>query len=132
MRLNADCIRDILIALESCEYNNTLSVDLLSETLPQYAADELQYNSLKLYEAKLIDAVCYTDQEYAVQRVHELIDITYAGHQFLAKIRDDKRWGSVKRGLSAVRDYSLSAITSIAEGVTSAAINAYFSGQICL
>ena len=53
--------------------------------------------------------------------------LTYSGHEFLERIRDEKRWGKVKGILNTVRDYSLSAISAIAEGVTSAAITSYLS-----
>ncbi|MBC3938549.1 hypothetical protein D4A47_06415 [Anaerotruncus massiliensis (ex Liu et al. 2021)] len=51
--------------------------------------------------------------------------MTLSGHEFLESIRDDDRWKRIKSGLSAIRNFSLSAISSIAEGVTSAAITAY-------
>ena len=56
-------------------------------------------------------------------------DLSPNGHEFLSKIRDNNQWSKVKTGLSAVRNYSLSAISSVAEGVTSAAISAYLSNS---
>lgn len=51
--------------------------------------------------------------------------MTYAGHELLENIRDDGRWKAVTTGLAAVRNYSLSAISSLAEGITAGAISAY-------
>ena len=58
-----------------------------------------------------------------------ILDLTPKGHQFIAQIRDSGQWKKVKNGLDAVRNYSLAAISAVAEGVTSAGISAYFSGK---
>ncbi len=127
MKLGSDCIRDILLTMEKLPFDGALRIEELCEALPKYEAEEVHYTALKLIEADLIDGVCYDRDDWNISHVYSVIDITFAGHQFLAKIRDDNRWGIVKRGLSSVRDYSLSAIGAIAEGATSAAISAFFS-----
>lgn len=55
--------------------------------------------------------------------------MTYDGHEFLNEIRDGKRWNKVKSITTAIRNYSLSAVSSIAEGVTNAAISAFLSKE---
>lgn len=129
MKLNLDCMRDILLAVETLGFDESLYFDDLSEKLPDYSTYELHYGCYKLYEAKLIDLVNFEIDGAVTPRTHEILDITFAGHEFLAKIRDRQRWGTIKSGASAIRDYSLSAISAIAEGVTSAAINAYFAKE---
>lgn len=64
----------------------------------------------------------------AVPQVVNVGDMTFQGHELLAQIQGEKQWSKVKSGLSAVRNFSLSAMSAIAEGVSSAAINAYLSG----
>lgn len=130
MKLNYDCMREILLRMEACAYEEILPMNSLMEQLPQYTYEELQYNSHKLFEAGLIHALTTRSIGTVYPHIVSLVDITYDGHQFLAKIRDDKRWNLVKKGAHAVRDYSLSAISSIAEGITSAAIHTYFSGNL--
>lgn len=51
--------------------------------------------------------------------------LTFAGHEFLASVRDDSRWKRLKKALPSIRNYSLDAIKALSEGMTSAAINAY-------
>ena len=130
MKLNIDCCRDILLLVESCEYNQILRFEDMQRELSKYADDELQYCSYKMYEAGYI-SVNKTDYcNYASPVIHWINNLTFSGHQFLEKIRDDDRWGKIKKGASSVRDYSLSAISAIAEGMTAAAISAWASSQI--
>ena len=63
----------------------------------------------------------------SVQRCH-VSSLTYEGHELLESVRDEKHWSAIKTGMDAVRNYSLSALAAIAEGVTSAAIGAYLGG----
>lgn len=127
MKLNLDCMRDILLEMEKLELNHRLSFRDLSRKLPSYSQDVLQYNCAKLYEAHLADATAVNLNGLSTPYIADLVDITFAGHQFLEKVRDDERFSKTKSIASALRDYSLSAICSIAEGVSSAAISAYFS-----
>lgn len=129
MKMNLDCMRDILLAVESLGFDATLNFNDLAEKLPDYSEEELHYGCAKLYEAKLIVLVNFDIDGSIIPRTHEILDITFSGHEFLAKIRDKNRWSKIKSGASAIRDYSLSAISAIAEGITSAAINAYFAKE---
>lgn len=127
MKLNLDCMRDILIEMEKCGLNQRLPFRKLQRALANYSADELQYNSAKLFEAGMIDATAVNLDGLSTPYIAELVDITFPGHQFLEKIRDHDRFIKTKSIASTLRDFSLSAIASIAEGVSGAAISAYFS-----
>lgn len=122
MKLNPDCVRDTLIAIESQPIGSALQLPDLCNLLPKYSEAEVFYTCKKLEEGRFINAK--VKQSIGVLVVD---DLTYNGHEFLAKIRDEKHWGAVKKGLSAVRDFSLSAISSLAEGIASAVINSYLS-----
>lgn len=133
MKLDMDCMRAILFEVEKLEYNETLLIFELERTISKYPPDVIRYSCLKLKESGLINAVTICDEESALPLVAEILDITYPGHQFLAKVRDSSRWSIIRKGLSEkVHDYSLSAITAIADGMTSAAISAFFAGQLNL
>lgn len=127
MRLNLDCMRAILIEMEKMELNQRLPFCQLQRALPDYSDDDLQYCAAKLCEGGLIDAVAIRIDGLATPYIAELIDILYPGHQFLEKVRDDERFSKTKAIASSLRDFSLSAICSIAEGVSSAAISAFFA-----
>ena len=42
MKLNPDCIRDILIVVESMEYGTAYTLPRLSDQLPNYSTEELK------------------------------------------------------------------------------------------
>ena len=144
MRLNIDCIRDVLLCIEEntglrryCFFVDSglagsLPLDDDSDTvIPDYQAPLLQKyeNDVLIYHVQF----CLT-ADLAIEMPSNdgykvfVADLSPSGHELLEKIRDRKQWSAVKKGLSAIRNYSLSAISAVAEGVTSAAINAYFSG----
>lgn len=115
MKLNPDCIRDILLKMEDTPYQEDIYPDQLYETLPDYAHDEIDYTILKMNEAGFISA---TIQKYLDGSVDITIhDITYNGHQFLANIRSNNIWNNVKEVSKKVGSNSLSAISQIATGV---------------
>lgn len=134
MKLNVECIRDVLIEIESQHRVESkadglisiqrLDIESIYEQLPRYRREDVYYSVLMLKEAEYI----LIDETYVMGGVCscKILRMTYAGHEFLAKIRDDKQWGNVQKALGVVRNYSISAISAIAEGVTSAAINAHF------
>lgn len=142
MKLNTDCVRDVMLALESkldlCEAHNSYQfvacgVDSIcwSSLKGKYPETEVAYTVLQLAESGYIvtNSQSLCNKSLGLLDVGSVLYITPKGHEFIERIRDNDRWKTVKKGASAIRDYSLSALSSIAEGVTSAAISAYFSGQ---
>lgn len=127
MKLDMDCVRDILLEFEELPLACHTPCSFPS-SIAQHGEDAVCYTLAKLSEGKYINADVqrFPNGQYDFYGIY---DMTFSGHQFLAKIRDEQQWGAVKKGLSAVRNYSLSAISSISEGITAAAINAYFSGK---
>ena len=91
--------------------------------MPTYSKEDVFYAIFNLDQAGYISASINWIGSYVQDCAINYM--TYSGHQFLDKIRDDNRWNRVKTGLSVIRDFSLSAINSVAEGMTNAAINAY-------
>ena len=56
MKLNPDCIRDILVAVEEMEYNSTYTISKLHDKLPAYTVEELNYHCLQMIDANLLNA----------------------------------------------------------------------------
>lgn len=135
MKLNSDCLRDTLIAIEKLHRifinddgyleKSVLWFDDLYSELPAYNKEDVFYAIYNLDQAKYINASIRWIN--ACARDCAINHMTYSGHEFLEEIRDDKRWKRIKGALSEIRDYSLSAINSVAKGMTSAAIAAYLS-----
>ena len=129
MKLTPDCMRDILLTAESLDFDRGILFDDLRVMLQDYSAEELLYGCYKLREAGLIESTTFEIDGKVTPRTHEILDVTFSGHEFLEKIRDGKRWRIIKSGAASVRDFSLSALSAVAEGVTAAAISAYLSRE---
>ena len=142
MRLNFDCVRDVLLCIEEntglrkcCFFVDAGFASAAkwvgNETSPEEYQQQLSKrydNDTLIYHVRYcLDAGLAVRADYGSKYQIFVSDLSPEGHEFLAKIRDETQWGAVKKGLSAVRNYSLSAISSVAEGVMSAAISAYFS-----
>lgn len=145
MRLNHDCVREVLLCIE--EHTGLrmkcLFVDLGPENsemaeflgtpldLPEYQIplNDKYGNDTVFYHVNYCINAELATGEIAGNRIF-VSDLTPAGHELLAKIRDPERWPKVKRGMAAVRDYSIAALGSVAGGITSAAINSLPFGKM--
>lgn len=124
MKLNPDCVRDILFAIEDLSAPNSLLTSIqLSKTkfLTKYSNDEILYHLNQLYLSEYI----------IVPAKHKWIDGTFlvndlspSGHEFISNIRKDTNWNKVKSISKEVGTETLSSIKSIAEDVISSAIKA--------
>lgn len=115
MKLNPDCMRNILLQMEDASYGENISSEQLYTTLPDYSHDEINYAILKLREADFVRA---TIDEYIDGSVYIVLhDITYNGHQFLANIRSNNIWNNVKEVSKKIGSNSVSAISQIATSV---------------
>lgn len=120
MKLNVDCMREVLLVMEDMPRNESLTGTELREILSEFSDDDVDYTCLKLKEAGYIDAVIkQLPEEFIVLR---LDDITFDGHQFLANIHSDNIWKDVKVISSKVGSQSVNALSQIATGVISAII----------
>lgn len=134
MKLNTDCIRAVLLELErQLEYTvndenaierNHVTLETLDGLLIPYSKEEIFYSIKNLEQAGYIETLTRWSGNCVYLCV--VYELTFNGHEFLNKIRDDHSWGKIKGVVASVRDYSLDAINSIANGIASAAISAYF------
>lgn len=124
MKLNPDCIRSILLTMESAPYGKELPFQQVLDSLPKYTSDDISYSVLKMVEGDLIRAnlKVYDNKIH----IYKLIDITYTGHQFLAEIRDNKVWGGIKSVSKKIGVNSVPALTMIASNVVTSLIKAHF------
>lgn len=121
MKLNHDCVRDLMIYFEeNLDYNN----DVYVNTLPSenYSKDELVYTTEKLNEAGYIKCVC---KNYVGEKTPLIIvnAITYDGHAFLDNVRDNKIWSKTKGILSSLKSASIEIVSETAAKVISNTIN---------
>ena len=134
MRLNNNCLRDILLYLESCDYyilnenNDVESNGVLFEKIckenAQYSKPEIYYSLSNLEQAGFINM--------SKSSISNSLDccvnfITFQGHEYQNQIKDEKNWSCRQHGLKSLSYLSMDAIHSIASGITSTAIQSYTS-----
>ncbi len=135
MVLNVDRVRAVLMQVEErskveIQGNGLIaleafSINVLYENLPAYSHEDIYCSVLMLSEAGYL----LMEETHAMGGVIGcfIVRLTYQGHEFLGKIKDSGHWSLVRRAFPAIRDYSLSAISAIAEGITKAALDKHFA-----
>ncbi|QEY33725.1 DUF2513 domain-containing protein [Caproiciproducens galactitolivorans] len=116
MKLNPDCIRDILLAVEeNTGYRKELQISRalpLPEQLQKYDFETVAYHAKQCIMAGLLV------KGHPFLRVEiPIADLTPAGHDFLANIRADTNWNRVKQKAKSVGSESLSILIQIASQV---------------
>ncbi len=144
MRLNMDCVRDVLLCaeehtglysfcafLDNSDFSNHVE-EALGRTprhLPEhqlqlerkYSNEELLYHVNYCAKADLIELNKELPSELYVT------DLTPKGHDFLENIRENRIWSSVKDVAGKVGSKSLEAVVQIASNVITELIRSHFS-----
>lgn len=115
MRLDQDCVRDLLLELESkLSFNQPIFIDDFKEleTVSSYGYEISVYALLKMIEAKFVNA----NVTYAGDEIYQLAisSLTWDGHQFLDTIRDHEVWKETKAATKKLSSVSLSIISTLA------------------
>lgn len=117
MKLNHNCVRDILIFCEdspsfdeNLEYVHLYLSDFC-QNLPQYSKEEIAYTLIILDEAGLIlsNPLRYDGGIADITYTR----LTYQGHEFIDTIRSEKVWNKIKKTISAVGSVSLPVLQEI-------------------
>lgn len=120
MKLNHDCVRDLLLYIEeNATLNSYINLDNLN--LEPYSKDDLFYTAVKLNEAEFIKA----DIEkfmYGAMSIY-IYEITWNGHQFLDNIRPKSAWDKTKSVTKSIGGASLNVMADIAVKVITSIIN---------
>lgn len=117
MRLNPDCVRDVLLELEKLEYNFHSTPDVLCYALPKYSYEDIQYTCLKLYEGDYIKANVERIPNFTLPVVFEIFDITFQGHEFLNTIRGKDVWDKLTYLGKSVGSLSLEVIKNVGSSI---------------
>lgn len=125
MKLNPDCIRDILFTVEenTSFYNDMEYTEDNPQIYPKlmsYSIDEILYHIKQCEKSYLIDKVLWYSEGCTIT------DLTPNGHQFLSNIRSDSAWNKTKEISKNIGSSSLDALKQIATSVISELIKAQF------
>lgn len=117
MRLNPDCIRDILFFVEeNTSHNIIIRVHNDSQDiLPQYDKEELFYHINQCVMGNLIVGEVYSNSSVIKY-------LTPNGHTFLENIRQATTWNKVKNQAKQIGSFSLQALFQISSIIISEAI----------
>lgn len=122
MMLNLDCVRAVLLVVESSPIGRRIDLNTLQNELPDYGKNDIHYACIKLNEAEYLDIILSRALRADLPTVVKIKDISFAGHEFLNSIRDDGNWGKVKEAAKDAGTSSLKTLADIAFEVAKAAI----------
>lgn len=120
MKLNHDCVRELLLYLEeNLDVSNR--IQFFEIKISNFDDATIVYTAIKLYEAGYITAKIEKDVYGEV--FGYISDISWDGHKFLDTIRDNQVWSSTKKILSKVSSSSISFVSNVASQVLTNLIN---------
>ena len=123
MRLNPDCIRDLLLTIEdTTTFTHSMEYYVDRNDFPRlidYSHEEILYHIRQCKMAELITNAHFYDGGDCIL----IPDLSPTGHEFLANIRSDNAWNKTKDIAEKTGSYSLSALATIATGVITQIIN---------
>ena len=117
MKLNHDCIRDVLLDIEEhSTLGKFFTIEQMTdrEKLSKYSAKEITYTLVKLKEANIIDASFQPPINNGIYYFANIGNLTYSGHEFLDNIRDPKIWKITKDKAGKIGSFAISTLAACA------------------
>ncbi|MGM4967309.1 DUF2513 domain-containing protein [Tardiphaga sp. 1201_B9_N1_1] len=109
MKLDPDIVRRLLLDIEEQQDSPEWEMSIDNADYPTF------YAASKLFEAGYVVAWTFPgsepDEEYVAVR-----ELTFAGHEFLDTVRDEKVWAAVKSGSKSVGSASLETLMAVGKG----------------
>lgn len=122
VKLNPDCIRDILICVESLKFGETIEFLDIINALEEYDTDEVLYHIQQCEYNNF-----FTKTNHFAQSLNgRIYDLTPKAHEFLANIRSDNLWRKTKSAASKIGSVALPVLQQIASNVVEGAVKSYF------
>lgn len=118
MKLNHECVRDLLLFIEDAlEYGTYANAERI--VLKDYSKNVIVYTADKLLEAGYIGGSRHEYSGHDNLPSIGISSITWEGHKFLDSIRDDSVWKNTKNILSGFSSVSLGIVSNVASQVIS-------------
>ena len=112
MKLDIDCVRDVLIELESFPIGS-YTISSFQKSIEIYGTDCVLYTLVKLTEAGYINAK-YERALSGHLSIHTVFDITFSGHEFLADIKPKNNWEKLSSAIKQGGGASLKVAANVA------------------
>lgn len=132
MKLNKECIRDMLLYIEEhCIYYDDAKfghrlhevtwLELSQSTeLSQYTLDDKYYTVQKLFEGRFIQGTVVPKNCYHRFTRAYINSLTLSGHKLLDNIRPEPVWNKTKGILHKIGDFSIDVMSQVAGEVMAA------------
>lgn len=127
MRLEFDCVRDILLTVE----------DIVTLETPCFINQNYQqYERLKKYDFSVLAyhvhqcalSELFTETQFDELWNCKIIDLSPKGHEYIGNIRSDNVWSKVKNVIAKIGGVALSMVPEIASPILSAQIQSLLNG----
>lgn len=128
MKLNIDCVRDVLLCLEEniTMDNNNCIIPVPFKTVKAILKNKYEENDIVYAISKLLDIryiighIDKTNGRYKV--TGSISDITWEGHEFLNSIRPQTIWETTKENASKLSISSIRGMASLANNIINAIV----------
>lgn len=123
MKLDIDCVRDVLLDLETFPIGCYTLHDL-KVSVGKHGANNVLYTLSKLKEAGYINAeiACW---ESGTIDCYGVYNMTFSGHQFLETIRANKVWVKTQGILNQIGSHSFDLVKQVASAILSQLLTTY-------
>jgi len=130
MKLNADCIRDVLLYLEENLVVDIIQMQFQILTMEQvqkslsdnYSEEEVWYSIYNLHKIRFIEGKINNAGKH-IMYFCEIENISWEGHHFLNNVRPDTIWEATKKKAKSLGGISIQGLamlsSSIVQGVAS-------------
>ncbi len=116
MRLNNDCVREVMLYLENnLELDGNIDSTYLPKAIQNYPADDITYSVSMLVDAEYLSVTPI--KALGMGPMYIIQSITWTGHEFLDNIREPQVWKETKQITSKVGNVSLNVISQVAASV---------------
>lgn len=140
MKLNYDCLRDILLYCEdkmvftNDPRNNRViqpvGIDRILNNL-SYSKDDIRYSILKLEEAEYIHIKHRNpNNDYSTIQSGSIDIITHKGHQYLESVREQSVWEKVKSVAENTGNHTLEFLKLVAHDIAVESAKAYITTHL--
>lgn len=114
MKLNPDCVKDIMVFLEENLSRDKYFVpNQISESLKRYPYDEIEHCVKTLFEEKWVNGIVQKQGDFYLVK-----EITPLGYEFLKIAHDDNLWNKTTSVLKSFAILALSTILDVAKGIS--------------
>lgn len=139
MKLNPDCIRDLMLFCEEHTYirasaiektfvasYHVLHIDSMcrTEALQKYDVGELIYHVIQLSDSGYLATDFHFEPKefFRNSDLPKIYYVTPKGYEFISSISEKSKWEKTSKVLKSLGSVSLTLIETISKGVTAAAI----------